>query len=131
MADHPRTAPPLDALAMALRARRPPPGLVRHTARGGRYTATGYQARRAARGLVRSMSRSGRCLDNAMAERSFATRKSELTATQRRPTRAAARTAIFAWSAVCFHRQRRHSARAYRPSAAFEEERLVLSNRAA
>jgi len=40
MADHLRTALPLDALAMALRARRPPPGLVHHTDRGSQHTAT-------------------------------------------------------------------------------------------
>jgi len=34
MADHPRTELALDALAMALQARRPPPGLVHHTDRG-------------------------------------------------------------------------------------------------
>jgi len=39
MADHLRTELALDALAMALRARRPTPGLVQHTDRGGQYTA--------------------------------------------------------------------------------------------
>ena len=39
MADHLRAELALDALAMALQARRPPPGLVHHTDRGGRYTA--------------------------------------------------------------------------------------------
>ena len=39
MADHLRTALPLDALMVALGARRPPPGLVHHTDRGCQYTA--------------------------------------------------------------------------------------------
>ena len=131
MADHLRTALPLDALAMALRARRPPPGLVHHSDRGCQYTATDYQARLAARGMICSMRRSGQCLDNAMAESFFATLKSELTALQRWPTRAAARTAIFEWIEVFYNRQRRHSALAYRPPAAFEAELLLLSDRAA
>jgi len=131
MVDHLRTALPLDALAMALRARRPPPGLVHHTDRGCQYTATEYQARLAARGVICSMSRSGQCLDNAMAESFFATLKSELTAIQPWPTRAAARTAIFAWIVVFYNRQRHHSALAYRPPAAFEEELLLLSDHAA
>ena len=39
LADHLRTALALDALTMALGARRPPPGLVHHTDRGCQYTA--------------------------------------------------------------------------------------------
>jgi len=55
MADHLRTELALDALAMALRARRPPPGLVHHTDRGGQYTAAAYQVVLAARGVTVSM----------------------------------------------------------------------------
>ena len=73
---------------MALRARRPTPGLVYHSDRRCQYTAMEYQARLAARGLICSMSRSGQCRDNAMAESFFATLKSERTAIQRWPTRA-------------------------------------------
>jgi len=43
MADHLRTELALDALAMALRARRPGAGLVHHTDRGSQYTAAAYQ----------------------------------------------------------------------------------------
>jgi len=39
MADYLRTELATDALAMALRSRRPAPGLVHHTDRGGQYTA--------------------------------------------------------------------------------------------
>ncbi len=39
LADHRRTALALDARTMALGARRPPPGLVHHTDRGGQDTA--------------------------------------------------------------------------------------------
>jgi len=76
-----------------------------------------YQDALAARGLVCSMSRSGDCLDNAMAERSFSTRKAELLGPQPWPTRAAARTAVFAWLEIWYNRQRRHSALAYRARA--------------
>ncbi len=116
---------------MALRARRPPPGLVHHSDRGCQYTATDYQARLAARGVICSMRRSGQCLDNAMAESFFATLKAELIHTCRWSTRATARTAIFEWIAVFYNRQRHHSALAYRPPAAFEEELLLLSDHAA
>ncbi len=126
MADHLRTELALDALAMALQARRPPPGLVHHTDRGCQYTAAAYQAALAARGIVCSMSRAGECLDNAMAERFFATLKAELGDARTWPTRAAARTAIFEWIEVWYNRQRRHSALAYQAPVAHEAQHLLL-----
>ncbi len=131
MADHLRTELPLDALAMALRARRPTPGLVHHSDRGCQYSATAYQARLAARGMICSMSRSGQCLDNAMAESFFATRKSELLRTRPWPTRAAARTAVFEWLEIWYNRQRRHSALGYRSPIAHEEQMLLLHDQVA
>jgi len=132
MADHLRMELALDALAMALRARRPPPGLVHHTDRGCQYTAAMYRAALAARGVTVSMSRAGECLDNAMAESFFATLKAELSARQTWPTRAAARLAIFEWLEVWYNRQRRHSALDYQAPVAWEEGNvLLLSNQAA
>ncbi len=72
------------------------------------------------------MSRPGQCLDNAVAERFFATLKAELVDAQAWPTRAAARTAIFAWLEVWYNRQRRHSALSYRAPVANEEQHLLL-----
>jgi len=126
MADHLRTELALDALHMALRARRPPPGLVHHTDRGCQYAATAYRQALAARGVVASMSRSGDCYDNAMAERFFATLKAEIADAETWPTRAVARTTIFAWIEVWYNRQRRHSALDYRAPVAHEEQRLLL-----
>ena len=129
LADHLRTELALDALAMALGRRRPDAGLVHHTDRGCQYTAAAYRARLAAHGITCSMSRAGDCFDNAMAESFFATLKAELVDARRWPTRAAARTAIFAWIEVFYNRQRHHSALAYQPPAVFEE--VLLSNQAA
>jgi len=126
MADHLRTELALHTLRMALRARRPPPGLVHHIDRGCQYTATVYRQALAARGVVASMSRSGDCYDNAMAERFFATLKAEFADAGAWPTRAAARMAIFAWIAVWYNRQRRHSALAYRAPVDHEEQHLLL-----
>lgn len=132
MADHLRAELARDALAMARRSRRPPAGLVHHTDRGCQYTAAIYQAALARHGLVCAMGRSGNCLDNAMAERFFATRKAELVAARTWPTRATARTAIFAWIAVWYNRQRAHSALAYRAPVAHEaQHRLLLQDPAA
>lgn len=126
MADHLRTALALDALAMALHNRRPDAGLVHHTDRGSQYTAAAYQATLADRGITVSMSRAGECLDNAMAERFFATLKAELVDTRRWASRATARTAIFEWLEVWYNRQRRHSALGYRAPVAHEEQQLLL-----
>jgi transposase InsO family protein len=131
MADHLRTELALDALAMALRARRPGADLVHHTDRGCQYTAVAYRTRLAAHGVTCSMSRSGECLDNAMAESFFATLKAELVDRRRWPTRAAAKTALFEWMEVFYNRQRAHSALAYQSPANFEEAMLLLRRPAA
>jgi len=75
--------------------------------------------------VTASMSRSSQCLDNAVAERFFATRKAELVDTRTWPTRAAARLAIFEWIEVC------HATRGYLTPVARERQVLLLSNRAA
>ena len=126
MANHLRTELAADALAMALQARRPPPGLVHHTDRGCQYTAAAYREVLAARGVTVSMSRAGECLDNAVAESFFASLKAELVDTRPWPTRAAARTAIFEWIEVWYNRLRRHSTLGYLTPVAHEEQRLLL-----
>jgi len=120
MADHLRAALACDALAMALAARQPTPGLVHHTDRGGQYTAGEYQTALAAHGIAISMSRAGDCYDNAMAESFFATPKGELGDTRPWPTRRAARQAIFEWIEVFYNRRRSHSALGYRSPVAYE-----------
>jgi len=128
MAAHLRAELAERALAMALLRRRPPPGLVHHTDRGGQYTAAAYQARLADRGIVCSMSRAGECLDNAVAESFFATLKAELVDTRAWPTRAVARLAIFEWIEVWYNRQRRHSTLGYLTPVAHEGQLLLLSS---
>jgi len=105
-----------------LGSRRPAAGLIHHTDRGGQYTAVAYQGALAARDITASMSRAGDCYDNAMAERFFATRKTELVDTRPWPTRRLARQAIFAWIEVFYNRQRSHSALGYRSPVAFERD---------
>ena len=68
----------LDALAMALAARRPGPGVLYHSDRGSQYAAGDYQALLTANGMTCSMSRVGDCWDNAVAETFFASLEKEL-----------------------------------------------------
>jgi putative transposase len=112
----------LDALAMALRTRKPPAGLVHHSDRGCPYASAAYREALKESGLVCSMSRKGDCWDNAVAESFFATLKGELVDHADFATRAEARTAIFEYIEVFYNRQRSHSYLGYQAPAAFEEK---------
>jgi transposase InsO family protein len=70
-ADRIRHALTLQALRIALRARRPAPGLVHHSDRASQYGGADYQELLDRHGIRCSMSRSGNCLDNALAESFF------------------------------------------------------------
>jgi transposase InsO family protein len=120
MADHLYAELSVAASQMALRNRRPAPGLIHHTDRGSQYTANAYHAVLASQQIIPSMSRAGDCYDNAVAESFLATLKTELIHRQPWPTRTAARQAIFEWIEVFYNRQRRHSALDYLSPMAFE-----------
>jgi len=79
VADHMRTGLVLDALDMALAARRPGIGeAVMHTDRGTQYTSHAFRDRCLANGVIPSVGRTGTCYDNAAAESFNATIKKEL-----------------------------------------------------
>jgi putative transposase len=103
-----------EALAMALTQRRPAPGLLFHSDRGGPFLSLRVQQLAQRGGLVLSTSRPGRCLDNAVAESFFHTLKTELVYQHRYRTREEARLAIFEYIAAFYNRVRRHSSNAYR-----------------
>ena len=112
----------LDALAMALARRRPPPGLLHHSDRGSQYASGDYQEVLAQHGIVCSMSRRGDCWDNAVAESFFATLKVELVHDVTWVTRAAARAELFDYLELFYNGQRRHSALGYLSPRAFERQ---------
>ena len=62
----------LAALGMAVRRRKPLPGLIFHSDRGVQYAAYAYRQRLASLGIRQSMSRKGDPYDNAVAETSSA-----------------------------------------------------------
>jgi putative transposase len=115
-----------DALAMALADRRPAPGLLVHSDRGGPYLATRVPQQLAAHRAIASTSRPGRCLDNAVAESFFHTLKTELVYQHRYRTREEARLAIFEYIAAFYNRTRRHSTNGYR-SPDEQEARYLVS----
>jgi putative transposase len=109
-----------DALAMAIAQRRPAPGLIHHSDRGGQYAATDYRAMLAAHGMSPSMSRKGNCWDNAVAESFFATIKRELLDRTIWHTHGDARSAIFNYIEMWYNRSRRHSSLDYRSPDEYE-----------
>ncbi len=123
MADHLRAELALDALAMALVSTAstgadPPhrPGLPVH--RGD--VPRGPRRRRRDR-----VHESVRRLPGQRHGRELATLKAEVAEARPRPTRAAARPAVFEWPEVWYNRQRRHSALNFHAPVTFEEDVLL------
>jgi transposase InsO family protein len=110
----------LDALGLALRARRPTAGLVHHSDRGSPYASEDYREALRQRGLVASMSRSGDCWDNAVAESFFGTLKAELVDHEHYPTRAAAVVSIGDYVESFYNPVRLHSYLGYKSPIEFE-----------
>lgn len=115
----------LDALELALRARRPAAGLLHHSDRGSPYASEDYREALRKRGLVASMSRSGDCWDNAVAESFFATLKTELVDHERYPTRAAAMASIGDYVERFYNPARLHSHLGYKSPIEFELKRQI------
>jgi len=113
MADHLRTELATDALEMALRTRRPNPGLIHHTDRGVQYTSSAYGELLSAYQARQSVGRPGTCWDNAVAESFFATLKNELIYRHVWPTRRHAELAVFEFIAGWYNQHRRHSTLGY------------------
>ncbi len=78
MQDHMRKELVIDALDMAITARKPQQGLIVHSDRGSQYCSQLFQAKLGAYKMVCSMSEKGECWDNAVAESFFRSLKTEL-----------------------------------------------------
>ncbi len=113
---------PLAALDMAIRRRRPSPGLLHHSDRGCQYTSDDYRSALAELGVSVSMSRKGNCWDNAVAESFFATIKNELVYRRRWSSRTDLRAAVFEYIEVFYNRRRLHSSIGYKTPAEVENE---------
>ena len=114
------TALPLAALHMALRQRRPLPGVLHHSDRGCQYASAVYRQTLADHGCVASMSRKGNCYDNATMESFWSTLKHELIYRCRWATRAQATTVIFDYIEGFYNRTRLHSALGYQSPLDYE-----------
>jgi transposase InsO family protein len=120
MADHMRASLVCEAMTMALKTRRPSPGVIFHSDRGSQYTSREFGTLLASNGVLPSLSRPRQCWDNAVAESFFATLKTELLHRRGWPTRASAQRAVFEYVEVFYNRQRLHSSLGYRSPAEYE-----------
>lgn len=110
----------VDALEMALQARRPEVGLLAHSDRGSQYASEHYRDLLRKEGLECSMSGVAQCWDNAPVESFFGTLKRELVDGETYATRAAAKASIFAYIEAYYNRVRLHSSLGYVSPETFE-----------
>jgi transposase InsO family protein len=119
MADHLRTSLVADALANAVAARDPDPGIIFHTDRGCQYTSAEFAGLADDQQVVLSLGRTGQCWDNALAESFFASLKGELIDLRAWPARPVARRAVVEYIGW-YNGTRLHSTLGYRSPAEFE-----------
>ena len=115
----------LEALRMALRQRRPRPGLVHHSDRGVQYAAQDYRAQLQQHGIRISMSRRGNVYDNAMAESFMKTLKYEEVYRTEYRNLEDAQVSIKEFLEKIYNQKRLHSALGYRPPREFEQSLSV------
>jgi putative transposase len=112
--------PVVDALEMALAARRPGRGLVAHSDRGGQYASEHDRGLLVRHGITCSMGRRANCRDDAPTGSFFASPKKELTHGEAFATREEARSGLFEPIEVFFDRIRRHSSLGYPSPVEYE-----------
>jgi len=99
----------VDALAMAVTRRKPPPGLVHHSDRGSQYTSLAFGRTLRESGLVASMGSRGDAYDNAPCESVISRIKVEWIKRHRYTSRDQARLSIFTYIETFYNPRRRHS----------------------
>ncbi len=124
---HLRAELAIEAIEMAISARRPAPGsLIHHSDRGVQYACGDYTALLALHDIQPSMSRVGNPYDNAKAERFMRTLKEEEVDGSDYRDAADARTRIGQFIEQVYNRQRLHSALDYLSPEEYEANLMPL-----
>jgi putative transposase len=118
----------LEALRMAVKRRRPRPGLVHHSDRGVQYACRDYTRELERHGMQISMSRRGNVYDNALAEAFIKTLKYEEVYRTEYRNREEAKASIREFLEKIYNQKRLHSALGYRSPRAFEQSLLVAAH---
>lgn len=111
----------LAAFNRAVRARRPPPGLVFHSDRGSEFGSHGFRDRLRAAGVTQSMNRPRYVTDNAVMESFFKSMKSDVYHGQRFTDDHALHRMVRTYLPY-YNRHRLHSSLGYRSPIQFEQQ---------
>lgn len=110
----------IESLQTAIRQRKPEPGMIHHTDRGGQYAGKAYRRIINRASMKQSMSRAANCYDNAFMESCFGTIKTELEMTEYKTYAEAVKDIRdYLWY---YNFERRHSALDYQSPAQFERQ---------
>ena len=120
LADHLEASLAVAALTMAIKQRKPPPGLIHHSDRGVQYACAEYTALLEQYDIQPSMSRPGNPCDNAKAESFMKTLKQEEIDGRHYRNLDEMRQQVGHFIEQIYNRQRLHSALGYRPPVEFE-----------
>jgi putative transposase len=110
----------INALDMAIRNRRPEPGVIVHADHGVQFTSWAFTNKIRASGLMPSFGSVGDGLDNAMMESFWSSMQIELLNRRKWKTRVELANAIFEYIEIFHNRQRRHSALGYHSPTEYE-----------
>ena len=111
----------IDALRMAVAARRPKELLIHHSDRGSQYTSDDFRDELDKQGIQCSMSGRGNCYDNAVAESFFGLLKRERVNRVRYRNREEARRDLFDYIECFYNRKRQHGYLENLSPAAYEK----------
>jgi putative transposase len=112
----------ITSLLMAVKRKRPLPGLTNHSDRGKQYCSSEYRKLLDMFNMKASMSRKGNCYDNAPMENFWGTMKNELIYHQRYTTREQAVREITEYIEIFYNRQRRQKRLGYLSPVVYEQQ---------
>jgi transposase InsO family protein len=112
----------ITSLLMAVKRKRPVPGLINHSDRGRQYCSAEYRQLLDMFTMKASMSRKGNCYDNAPIESFWGTMKNELVYHKWYATREQAIREITEYIEVFYNRERRQKRLGYLSPAAYERK---------